>query len=72
MGRTCRRSAIGSGGRSGSARKGIGEIPTCSGGLGVLVGDTVRTAADLELPLVGVTLVSRAGYFRQEMAADGR
>lgn len=46
-------------------------IPTYSGGLGVLAGDTVRTAADLELPLVAVTLVSRQGYFRQTLDADG-
>lgn len=43
------------------------EIPTYSGGLGILAGDTVRAAADLGLPLVGVTLASRAGYFRQEL-----
>ncbi len=43
------------------------EIPTYSGGLGILAGDTVRAAADLELPLVTVSLVSRAGYFRQEI-----
>lgn len=48
-----------------------GEIPTYSGGLGMLAGDTMRTAADLDLPMVGVTLVSRAGYFRQEIV-DGR
>lgn len=48
-----------------------GEIPTYSGGLGMLAGDTMRSAADLDLPMVGVTLVSRAGYFRQEIA-DGR
>lgn len=36
------------------------EIPTYSGGLGVLAGDTMRSAADLDLPMVGVTLVSRA------------
>jgi starch phosphorylase len=48
-----------------------GEIPTYSGGLGMLAGDTMRTAADLDLPMVGVTLVSRAGYFRQEIG-DGR
>lgn len=41
------------------------EMPTYSGGLGVLAGDTMRSAADLELPMIGVTLVSRAGYFRQ-------
>jgi len=48
-----------------------GEIPTYSGGLGILAGDTMRTAADLDLPMVGVTLVSRAGYFRQAIT-DGR
>ena len=47
------------------------DIPTYAGGLGVLAGDTLRSAADLSLPLVGVTLVSRAGYFRQEIGADG-
>ncbi len=47
------------------------EIPTYSGGLGVLAGDSLRSAADLELPMIGVTLVSRAGYFRQEIL-DGR
>lgn len=47
------------------------EIPTYAGGLGVLAGDTLRSAADLRLPLVGLTLVSRAGYFRQEFAANG-
>jgi starch phosphorylase len=46
-------------------------IPTYSGGLGVLAGDMMRSAADLGVPLVGVTLASRAGYFRQEIA-DGR
>jgi glycogen phosphorylase len=48
------------------------EIPTYAGGLGVLAGDTLRSAADLSLPLVGVTLVSREGYFRQELDAGGR
>lgn len=43
------------------------EIPTYSGGLGVLAGDTLRSAADLEFPMVAVSLVSRAGYFRQEL-----
>jgi len=47
------------------------DIPTYSGGLGVLAGDTLRSAADLRLPLVGVTLVSRMGYFRQEVASGG-
>jgi starch phosphorylase len=48
------------------------EIPTYAGGLGVLAGDTVHTAADLELPMVGVTLISRRGYFRQEIDEHGR
>ena len=47
-------------------------IPTYSGGLGVLAGDTLRSAADLEIPMVAVTLVSRQGYFRQEIDAEGR
>lgn len=49
-----------------------GAIPTYSGGLGVLAGDTLRSAADLELPMVAVTLVSRAGYFRQQIDSEGR
>ncbi len=48
------------------------EIPSYSGGLGVLAGDTVRTAADLEVPMVAVSLVSRRGYFRQAIDAQGR
>jgi starch phosphorylase len=48
------------------------EIPTYSGGLGILAGDTMRSATDLDLPMVGVSLVSRAGYFRQEIDAQGR
>ena len=47
------------------------EIPTYSGGLGALAGDTVRSAADLGIPLVAVTLVSRAGYFRQSLTPAG-
>ncbi|ALP53764.1 alpha-glucan phosphorylase [Candidatus Tenderia electrophaga] len=48
------------------------EIPTYAGGLGVLAGDTLRSAADLEIPLVAVTLASTAGYFRQMIDAEGR
>ncbi len=47
------------------------EIPTYSGGLGVLAGDTVKSAADLCLPFVAVTLISRKGYFRQEIDKKG-
>jgi starch phosphorylase len=48
------------------------EVPTYAGGLGVLAGDTLRAAADLSLPFVAVSLVSRAGYFRQDIDARGR
>jgi starch phosphorylase len=45
--------------------------PTYSGGLGVLAGDTVCSAADLQMPMVAVTLVHRRGYFVQELDQDG-
>jgi glycogen phosphorylase len=47
------------------------EMHTYSGGLGVLAGDTARSCADLELPAVFVTLVSRMGYLRQEIGPGG-
>jgi starch phosphorylase len=47
------------------------EMHTYSGGLGILAGDTARTCGDLELPVVFVSLVSRAGYVRQEIDAKG-
>jgi starch phosphorylase len=47
------------------------EMPTYSGGLGVLAGDTLRAAADWGLPLVGVTLLHRKGYFRQRLDSKG-
>jgi len=46
-------------------------MPTYSGGLGVLAGDTLRAAADLGIPVVGVTLLHRKGYFRQHLDAQG-
>jgi len=46
-------------------------ISTYSGGLGVLAGDTIRSAADLDVPMVAVTLLYRQGYFRQSLEADG-
>jgi len=46
-------------------------IPTYSGGLGILAGDTLRSAADLGVPLVAFTLVHRKGYFRQHLDATG-
>jgi starch phosphorylase len=47
------------------------SMPTYSGGLGVLAGDTLRAAADLDVPIVGLTLVHRKGYFRQRLDAWG-
>ena len=47
------------------------DIPTYSGGLGVLAGDTLRSAADLAVPMVGLTLISRKGYFRQHLDSSG-
>ena len=46
-------------------------IPTYSGGLGVLAGDTLRAAADLGIPMVGVSLLHRKGYFRQHLDRKG-
>jgi len=46
-------------------------MPTYSGGLGVLAGDTLKSAADLGLPMVAVTLVHRKGYFRQSFDGYG-
>ncbi len=47
------------------------SIPTYSGGLGVLAGDTLRSAADLGVPLIAVTLLHRKGYFHQHLDASG-
>jgi starch phosphorylase len=47
-------------------------MPTYSGGLGVLAGDTLRAAADLGVSMVGVTLLHRKGYFRQHLDTRGR
>ena len=46
-------------------------MPTYSGGLGVLAGDTLRSAADLGVPAVAFTLLHRKGYFQQHLASDG-
>jgi starch phosphorylase len=48
------------------------EMPTYSGGLGVLAGDTLRSGADLALPMIGVSLLHRKGYFFQRLDTDGR
>lgn len=47
------------------------DIPTYSGGLGVLAGDTIRAAADLKVPMVAVSLLYRAGYFYQKIDPSG-
>ncbi len=46
-------------------------MPTYSGGLGILAGDTLRAAADLGLPMIGITLLHRKGYFRQRLDSAG-
>ena len=48
------------------------DMPTYSGGLGVLAGDVIRSSADLRIPLVAVTLVSKKGYLKQKIMPDGR
>lgn len=47
------------------------DIPTYSGGLGVLAGDTLRSCADLEIPVVGITLAYNNGYFYQMLDYHG-
>lgn len=48
------------------------EMHTYSGGLGILAGDTLKSAADLRIPVVGITLIHRMGYFKQELDPFGR
>ena len=47
------------------------RVPSYSGGLGVLAGDSLRACADLRIPIVAVSLLYRAGYFAQELDAEG-
>lgn len=47
------------------------SMPTYSGGLGVLAGDTLRSAADLGVPTVAFTLLHRKGYFQQHLDHNG-
>lgn len=47
------------------------SIPTYSGGLGILAGDTIRAAADRNVPMVAVSLLHRKGYFYQRLDASG-
>jgi len=46
-------------------------MPTYSGGLGILAGDMLRSAADLKLPLAAITLLYRKGYFYQKINSEG-
>lgn len=48
------------------------SIKTYSGGLGILAGDTLRSAADLEVPIIGITLLNDQGYFKQKINKDGK
>ena len=48
------------------------DVPTYAGGLGTLAGDAIRSSADLKLPLVAVTLISKKNYFRQKLDSNGR
>src|SRR5579862_9471476 len=55
-----------------SAEFGLHEsVPIYSGGLGVLAGDHIKSASDLDIPLVGVGLFYGQGYFRQWLDANG-
>ncbi len=47
------------------------RMPTYAGGLGILAGDSIRAAADLQVPMVGVSLLHRKGYLRQRIDASG-
>lgn len=56
-----------------SMEYGISEcLPIYSGGLGVLSGDHLKSASDLNIPLIGIGLLYRSGYFRQELDNEGR
>ncbi len=46
-------------------------IPTYSGGLGILAGDMIRSASDLKIPMVVISLLYRKGYFYQRLDSSG-
>lgn len=48
------------------------RVPTYSGGLGILAGDTIKSCADLNVPIVGVSLLYKKGYFYQKIDEQGR
>ena len=55
-----------------SAEIGISpSLPTYSGGLGVLAGDHIKAAGDMGLPMVGITLLYKEGYFKQRVNEKG-
>ena len=55
-----------------SMEYGLGEaLPIYAGGLGILAGDLLKSASDLNLPLVGIGLLYQQGYFRQLIDAQG-
>jgi len=47
------------------------NIPTYSGGLGILAGDTLKSCADLNVPIIGITLLTESGYFYQKIDDEG-
>lgn len=47
------------------------RVPTYSGGLGILAGDTIKSCADLNVPIVGVSLMYKRGYFYQKLDDQG-
>ncbi len=55
-----------------SAEFGFHEsLPVYSGGLGVLSGDHLKSSSDLDVPMIGITLFYRGGYFQQRLNAEG-
>jgi glycogen phosphorylase len=48
-----------------------GKMPTYSGGLGVLAGDMLRSASDMSVPIVGISLLYKKGYFKQKIDSSG-
>ncbi len=48
------------------------DVPTYSGGLGVLAGDTLKACSDLRIPIVGMTMLYRQGYFYQKLDPKGQ
>lgn len=47
------------------------NMPTYSGGLGILAGDVIRSSADLKIPLIALTLLCKKGYLKQKLTLDG-